>query len=118
MEFFAGLPVSTMRFMARHAMWRTKWISASKLGQQVFNGNISEWDINKSYLCYWSNFYDNIYNAHEPPDEKTIENDEFLDNWLKAKERERKSGKSSAPSDKDTTQYFFNGMKVNPVKKS
>lgn len=117
-DFFSGLPITTMRFLARHPLWRTKWISSTKIGQDVFRGRISEWDINKSYLCYWSNFYDNVYNAYEPPEEYVIEKDDMLDQWLEQKKREReRQHKGQGNSSEDGNVYLMNRVKVNPVKK-
>jgi hypothetical protein len=37
----------------------------------------------------WCHFYHNIYTGYERPDNRTIEDDEKLDNWLNSKRLER-----------------------------
>jgi hypothetical protein len=115
MDFLSGFNQTIIRKLARSSMWRTKWISATKTGAQLFNGNITEWDTNKVILAYYSNFYDSIYSGYEVPESFIIENDKFLDNWLEQKNREAKgqSG-SSQTSDKnaDGTRAVFNNVVI------
>ena len=95
--FLSAIKQNKIRRIARHHVWRSKWISATKTGSTLFNGPVAEWDPNKTFLAYWSNFYDNVYQAYEAPEEFIIEDDELLDNWLakkmrEAKEKETKTG--------------------------
>jgi len=115
-SFLSGIPQSRIRRIARHPIWRSKWISATKTGSQVFDGTVSSWDSNKTFLCYWSNFYDNIYSASEPPDDFVVEDDELLDGWLAKKARELKSGSGSSNGAEDGTVGIFRN-RVNPVVK-
>lgn len=114
--FLNGLPQSKLRKMARHTMWRSRWISATKTGSPLFDGAISQWDHNKTFLCYWSNFYDSIAGAYEPPEQFVIEDDELLDGWLEKKARENKSGSTESMADKEGSVAFFRN-RVNPVPK-
>lgn len=113
-SFLSGMEQTILRKIARHPMWRTRWISATKTGATLFNGNISEWDSNKLMLCYWSNFYDNIYSGYEIPEDFIVNDDEMLDNWLEAKSKER--GKAQADPNSDTMRGVFK-VKVNPIQK-
>lgn len=114
-DFISGLNQSVLRKLARHPLWRTKWLSATKIGSPIFNGNVSEWDTNKSYLCYWSNFLDNIMSSAEPPEPHIVEDDRLLDAWLETKNREAKKG--SRTNDKDDVTRAIFKPKVNPVRK-
>ncbi len=114
-EFIQGLNQTVIRKIARHHLWRTKWVSATKIGSPVFRGSIAEWDTNKTFLCYWSNFLDNVYSGMEIPEEFIIKDDKLLDNWLEAKNRENKQG-SSLNSNSDGVRAVFK-KRVNPVAK-
>lgn len=113
-SFFSGFHQTVLRKIARNVMWRTKWISATKTGSPIFPGNVGEWDMNKSMLCYWSNFYDSVYAGHERPEEYVINDDEFLDNWLENKSKG--AGAAQESPDKDTIRGVFK-PKINPIKK-
>lgn len=111
-SFLNGINNTILRKIARHPMWRTRWISATKTSTSLFSGNVSDWDQNKLMLCYWSNFYDTIYSGPDRPEDSIIEDDELLDNWLESKNKE-----SNAPDpSKDTHRGIFK-VKVNPIKK-
>ncbi len=110
--FLSGFHQTILRKIARNVMWRTRWISSTKTGSQLFKGLVSDWDTNKSMLCYWSNFYDSIYSLSEKPEEFVVNDDEFLDNWLEGQNK-----RTSAPDpDKDTMVGTFK-TKINPIKK-
>lgn len=115
-----NMNVTTMRRLARSPMWRSRWITATKTGQNIFEGEITNWDINKVYLCYWSNFYDNVYESPERPEEFIMKDDEMLDNYLEQKSNERENEKKGATSHNlsggDTDVARFK-VKVNPIKK-
>ena len=114
-SFLSGIGTSILRRIARHPAWRTRWISATKTGAVLFSGNISDWDVNKTMLCYWSNFYDNIYAEYERPEDFIIKDDEMLDNWLENQVRDSGQSNSSDPS-KDTVRGIFR-PNVAPVKR-
>lgn len=114
-DFVAGLNQTIIRKISRHALWRTKWISATKTGAPIFRGYVAEWDTNKSFLCYWSNFLDNIYSSVEPPEEFIVNDDRLLDAWVEAKFREHKKGTSSNSNEEGVRAVFK--TKVNPIAK-
>ncbi len=116
MEFLGGFNSSTLRALARHPMWRSKWISATKTGASIFKGHITEWNTNQALLAYWSNFYDSIYTAHEPPENFIIEKDNLLDSWLASKSSENKNG-NKVDENEDGVRAFFANTKVNKVKR-
>ncbi len=115
-SFLSGLDQTTIRRLARHTIWRTKWIGATKANANLFPGNISEWDLNKTTLVFWSSFYDNIYGSSNVPEQFIIEDDKLLDSWLENENRKNKSGSTSDSADKDTNVAIFK-TKIAPVKK-
>lgn len=58
----------------------------------MFEGPVSEWNINQVNFAYWMEFYDAIYQADDRPDDWVIADNYLIDNWVKNKleERERK----------------------------
>jgi hypothetical protein len=102
MDFMNGCEEKTLRHMARGAGgagvdWRTRWRASVKSSTPPFHGPVSDWDINKVRLCYWSAFYDSVWEHPERPDERTIENDDLLDHWVKkqADENEQRARNNS-----------------------
>jgi len=60
----------------------------------MFNGCLTEMDVNKQDFLYWVRFYNNcVYSVpkKERPDEFTIDYDILLDEWLKKKEKSKES---------------------------
>lgn len=77
-----GLPTRIIRALARTTEWRIRWKSSKESSAGVFDEAGSNWDRNKVNLIYWSDFYDSIYEHPECPDDETIQNDEWLQQWL------------------------------------
>lgn len=115
MEFLGGFNQTILRRIARHSMWRSKWISATKTGAPIFEGAITNWNINQTLLSYWSNFYDSIYASYEPPENFIVERDDFLDSWLESKSTESKN-RATSESD-EGFRATFTKHKVLPAKK-
>lgn len=66
-------------------MWKLKtMVAANDISIPFFNGNISDWDINKTYFTQWCLFYRGIFLRTEDrkPPEKLEEYDILLDEWL------------------------------------
>lgn len=63
-------------------------------GTPIFSGPIGDWDINKVSLCWWSKFYDSVFEHPERPPQHIIEDNKELDRWIemqyKKNEAERK----------------------------
>jgi hypothetical protein len=87
-----GLDPSLIRALARTEQWRNRWKVAKKTGSQIFSGSSSAWDINKVTLCYWSDFYDTIYEYSNPPPEEVVQDDDALFEWIKEVNRRNKAG--------------------------
>ena len=77
-------------------------MTATKTGAPLFTEPVCDWDINKIALCYWSRFYDNIYEHPESPEDRIIENDDLLDKWVKdqAKKMDERKKENSKNSDR------------------
>jgi hypothetical protein len=68
--------------------WRARWKASTKTGSPLFEGPTVDWNINQVALVFWSNFYDSIFEHHERPSQKVIDNDDLLDRWVEQKGKE------------------------------
>lgn len=106
-KFNAGLPAKKVRYLARHNLWRIRFVAATKTGagSSLFCRSFNDLTPDQLGLLYWSNYYQSIYEMlpDDQPDQATIEDDEKLDKYMedyfKKKEAERKEGKAEKRSD-------------------
>lgn len=81
--------------------WRARWKASTKTGSPLFEGPTVDWNINQVALVFWSNFYDNIFEHPERPEQKVIDNDDLLDRWVEQKGKEMEDrAKKNANKDK------------------
>jgi len=91
MKFFSGIPATEMRFIARHNIWRIRYLTSQKTSEQLFGVPTAEYNNDMLSLAYWSNFYQNIFEMmpeHRPPD-SIIEDDDALDAYMDEYYKER-----------------------------
>lgn len=99
-KFNRGLPIATIRLLARHSLWRIRYVAAIKMGGPLFERWVDDLTPDQLGLLYWSNFYQSIYEMlpDDQPDDETIANDEALDKhmegYFKRRETERKEAKA------------------------
>lgn len=99
LKFNTGLPTATIRFLARHSLWRIRYSAALKMGGPLFSRGLEDLTPDQLNLLYWSNYYQSIYEMlpDEQPDSETIENDEALDAYMEAlfkrRDQERNEGR-------------------------
>jgi hypothetical protein len=72
----------------------------------LFGGIVADWNPSQLALAYWFSFYDSVYEHHERPPMKIINNDDLLDKWV---EKQSKEVESRAKK---------NGSSMNNVSKS
>ena len=72
-------------------------------GIPIFNGCIADWNELQIEFVSWCHFYHNIYTGYERPDNKIIDDDEKLDNWLAAKRLEMHKASKITTSDDSYT---------------
>jgi hypothetical protein len=97
-SFNRGLPTETIRFLARHNLWRVRYVASLKTGGSLFCRDLNDLTPDQLGLLYWSNYYQSIYEMmpDEQPDEDTIKDDEALDKYMEryAKVREKDKNES------------------------
>lgn len=103
-SFNAGLSVQTIRYLARHNLWRIRYSAALKLGGSLFSRDLNDLTPDQLSLLYWSNYYQSIYEMmpDDQPSDDVIRDDESLDRYMedyfKQKERDRKEARTASRS--------------------
>lgn len=102
--FNVGIPLTTLRFLARHNLWRIRYSSALKLGGSLFSRELNDLTTDQLSMLYWSNYYQSIYEMlpDDQPSEDIIKDDtaldSFMEDYFKRKTKERKEGRASPSS--------------------
>lgn len=107
-----GIPNKVIRALSRTYEWRMRWKASTESGTPPFADSSSAWDKNKRVLIYWSNFYDNIFQHPECPDDETINDDESLQTWLNYQVAQRKKNKTVVAGRRSPTYKAANGRSV------
>ena len=86
------------RMIARNDPWRSMWM----IGKT--NGNLlgkcsTQFTVNQTQLCSYSFMYDNVYESHERPNDKIIEDDDCLDGWFIVQRRKYEKDKKQKEVD-------------------
>ena len=89
--FYGGIKTVIIREVARHNLWRIRYINSQKTSEPLFGIPTSEYSIDQLNLVYWSNFYQNVYEMlpEDRPSDIIVEDDNALDAYLKAYYEER-----------------------------
>jgi hypothetical protein len=91
LRFKSGIETTKIRYLARHSLWRIRYVTSQKVSDPLFGVPTSQYTNDMLNLAYWSNFYQNIYEMmpkDRPPD-TIIEDDEALDAYMKSYYEER-----------------------------
>jgi len=91
LRFKSGIETKIIRFLARHSLWRIRYVTSQKVSDPLFGVSTSQYTNDMLNLAYWSNFYQNIYEMmpkDRPPD-IIVEDDKALDAYMKAYYEER-----------------------------
>ena len=97
--FNKGLPTKTIRYIARHSLWRIRYVAALKTGGPLFVRGLGDLTPDQINLLYWSNYYQSIYEMmpDDQPDDDVIKDDEALDQYMetyfKRRQEDRNEGK-------------------------
>ena len=103
LRFKSGILTKTIRYLARHSLWRIRYVTSQKVSDPLFGVPTSQYTNDMLNLAYWSNFYQNIYEMmpKDRPPETIVEDDEALDAYMKAYYEER-NREEAAERDKNT----------------
>lgn len=91
LKFRAGIETKIIRFIARHSLWRIRYVTSQKVSDPLFGVPASQYTNDMLNLAYWSNFYQNIYEMlpRDRPSDLVIEDDDALDAYMKEYYAER-----------------------------
>jgi len=86
MAFYNGISTDVIRYIARHNLWRVRYVTSRKTSEALFGRPTSEYTIDMLNLAFWSNYYQQIYDMlpEDRPPESIIEDDEALDAYMKS----------------------------------
>jgi len=86
LDFYSGIDASKIRYIARHNLWRIRYVTSQKVTEFLFGVPVSDYSVDMLSLAYWSNYYDNIYQMmpEDRPGDLIIEDDDSLDAYMKA----------------------------------
>lgn len=90
-KFYGGIPTTTVRALARSNIWRIKYVTSTKLNEELFGVPVSRYTSDMLNLVYWSHYYQNINEMmpeDQPPDD-IIEDDAALDAFMEEYHKER-----------------------------
>jgi hypothetical protein len=102
LKFRTGIKTNIIRYIARHSLWRIRYVTSQKVSDPLFGVPTSQYTNDMLNLAYWSNFYQNVYEMmpkDRPPD-TIIEDDDALDAYMQAYYQER-SREDAAERDKN-----------------
>jgi hypothetical protein len=101
LKFKAGIDTRLIRFIARHSLWRIRYVTSQKVSEDLFGIPTSQYTNDMLNLAYWSNFYQSVYEmmSKDRPPDTIIDDDEALDAYMKAYYEER-SREDAAERDK------------------
>ena len=83
-EFFSGINLRVVRYLARNNIWRIRYMIARKTGADLFDIPIKDYSIDMLNILYWSDFYTSVYEMmpDDRPPESVINDDEALDAYM------------------------------------
>ena len=86
------------RMIAKNDPWRSMWMIGKTSGN-LLDKCSSQFTINQTQLCSYSFMYDNVYESHERPNDKIIEDDDCLDGWFIVQRRKHEKDKKQQEVD-------------------
>lgn len=106
------------RELCRKTPWRLYWNNCGDNPSSIFNIPISHVSDEQIEMCYWSSFYDSVFEAYERPSEDVINDDLALDAWYdnKMEEISRKNKQNEIGGGKDAKEVFVVTDKENAKK--
>lgn len=104
LKFYNGVDTSSIRYIARHGLWRIQYMNSQKISDPLFGVPISQYSNDQLNLVYWSSYYQNIYEMlpEDKPSDLIIEDDAALDAYMESYYDERNREDASRRSKKDS----------------
>jgi hypothetical protein len=102
--FNVGFSSEKIRFLARHSLWRIRYVASMKTNQTLFGDNALDLTPDQLSLLYWANYYQSIYEMmpdEQPPQEIINDDaklDEYMNSYFEQREQEKNEGKAQSRS--------------------
>jgi hypothetical protein len=86
-----GIYVETIRYIARHNLWRIRYLTSVKTGESLFGISIPEYTVDQLSLAWWSQYYQSVFEMlpDEKPSDSVIKDDAALDAFMKSYSEEK-----------------------------
>ncbi len=86
LRFYGGIDTRIIRYIARSALWRIRYVTSQKVSDPLFGVPTSQYTNDMLNLAYWSNYYQNIYEMlpEDRPSDLVVEDDDALDAYMKS----------------------------------
>lgn len=103
-NFNTGLSSEKIRFLARHNLWRIRYVASMKTNQTLFGEGAVDLTPDQLSLLYWSNYYQSIYEMmpdEQPPHDIINDDaklDEYMNSYFERREQESAEGKAESRS--------------------
>ncbi len=94
-----GTDSTTLRYIARHNLWRIRYTTSIKTGISLFGVELPNYSVDQLSLAYWSYYYQSIYDMmpDEKPSDGILEDDAaldaFMDSYMEEQNRESAASK-------------------------
>ena len=82
----AGFSLTVLRYLARHNLWRIRYLTSLKTNISLFGVELPDYSVDQLSLAYWSHYYQSIYEMlpDDKPADSVIEDDDVLDAYMKS----------------------------------
>jgi hypothetical protein len=103
-SFNVGFSSEKIRFLARHSLWRIRYVASMKTNQTLFGDNALDLTPDQLSLLYWANYYQSIYEMmpDEQPSQEIVNDDakldEYMDSYFENREKDKNEGKAQSRS--------------------
>ena len=87
------LDTEELREMSRTEPWSSIWLNSGKNPERIFRKHVFELTKDQDEIVSWSGLYENVAGAGESPKKEIIEDNDALDGWLIAQNREAEKEK-------------------------
>lgn len=102
LHFYHGIPMKSIRCIARHNLWRIRYVHSQKVHEALFGIPTVEYSNDQLNLIYWSSYYSNIYEMmpEDRPPDSIIDDDDALDAYMTDYYNERTKESAARKSNK------------------
>lgn len=116
-SLYRGLDITTIRYIARSAIWRVRYTNSVKTSDPLFNTPSTQYTSDQLNLVYWSNFYDQVYSMlpEDRPSDEVINDDSLLDAFMDDYYKELSNSHAIARSNKAKTKGAMSAFDAEEV---